>query len=173
VNEEDMLVLGKAAIPECNMMPNLGAILLFYLDRQVVQTCGPIICGGVATVLANALNVALGNLHPLAGKRLLGFHTLRSCHMVSMVNGRYIVHIPVAERTYPAPVPHYLFSIEDGRLHYDAQVEKTTPRNKMMKRKYRNMMMKWIKKKNARNKKSSPATTRAMTYLKLEVTFTT
>jgi hypothetical protein len=41
LNEEDMLVLSKVVIPECNMMPNLGAILLFYLDRQVVQTCDP------------------------------------------------------------------------------------------------------------------------------------
>jgi hypothetical protein len=31
VNKEDMLVLAKAAIPKCIMMPNLGAILLFYL----------------------------------------------------------------------------------------------------------------------------------------------
>jgi hypothetical protein len=38
VNEEDMLVLAKPAILECNMMPNLGAILLFYLDRQAIQT---------------------------------------------------------------------------------------------------------------------------------------
>jgi hypothetical protein len=109
------------------MTPNLGAILLLYLDRQAVQTREPIICGVVATVLANALNVTLGNLHPLAGERLLGFHTLRSCHMVSRVNGRYIVHIPGAERTYPAPVPHYLFSIKDRHLHYDVQVEQDRP----------------------------------------------
>jgi hypothetical protein len=72
VNEEDMVVLAKAAILECNMMPNLGAILLFYLDRQAVQTHGSIVFGGVATVLANALNVPLGNLRPLAGEHLLG-----------------------------------------------------------------------------------------------------
>jgi hypothetical protein len=55
--------------------------------------------------------------------------------MVSRVNGRYIV------------VPHYLFSIEDGHLHYDAQVEQDHPRNNMRKRKYRNSMMKSNKKK--------------------------
>jgi hypothetical protein len=142
VNEEDMLVLAKAAIPECNMMPNFGTILLFYLDRQALQTRGPIVCGGVAIVLANALNVPLGNLRPLAGEHLLGFHTLRSCHMVSRVNGRYVVHILRAEHTYPAPVPHYLFSIKDGRLNYGAQVEQDHPRNKMMKKKHRSMMMK-------------------------------
>jgi hypothetical protein len=51
--------------------------------------------------------------------------------MVSRVNGRYIVHIPRAERTYPAPVPHYIFSIEDGRLHYDAQVEQDHPQEQV------------------------------------------
>jgi hypothetical protein len=127
VNKEDMLVLAKAAIPECNMMPNLGAILLFYLDCQAVQTHGPIVCGKVATVLANALNIPLGNIFPLADAHLLGFRTLRCCHMVSKVNGRYVVHIPRAEHTYPTPVPHYLFSIEDGWLHYDAQVEQDHP----------------------------------------------
>jgi hypothetical protein len=81
----------------------------------------------VATILANALNVPLGNLRPLTCERLLGLRTLRSCHMVSRVNGRYIVHIPIAEHTYPAPIPHYLFTIEDGRLHYDAQVEQDHP----------------------------------------------
>jgi hypothetical protein len=84
-------------------------------------------CGGVATVLANALNVPLGNLCPLAGEHLLGFRTLRSCHMVSKVNDRYVVHIPRVERTYTAIVPDYLFSIEDGGLHYDAQVEQDRP----------------------------------------------
>jgi hypothetical protein len=102
VNEEDMLVLAKAAIPECKMPLNLGAILLFYLDRQAIQTHGSIVCGGVGTVLANALNVTLGNLGPYAGDHLLGFCTLRSCHMVSRVNGQHVVHIPRAEHTYPA-----------------------------------------------------------------------
>jgi hypothetical protein len=88
---------------------------------------GPIVCGGVATVLANALNVPLANLCPLAGEHLLGFRTLRSCHMVSKVNGRYVVQIPGAERTHPGPIPHYLFSIKDGRLHYDVQVEQDHP----------------------------------------------
>jgi hypothetical protein len=82
-----MLVLAKAAIPECNMTPNLGTILLFYLDRQAVQTRGTIVCGGVAIVLINSLNVPLGNLCPWEGEHLLRFRTLRSCHMVSRVNG--------------------------------------------------------------------------------------
>jgi hypothetical protein len=41
VKKEDKLVLTKAAILECNMTPNLGAILLFHFDRQAVQTRGP------------------------------------------------------------------------------------------------------------------------------------
>jgi hypothetical protein len=32
VNEEDMMVLAKAAIQDCNLTLNLGAILLFYLE---------------------------------------------------------------------------------------------------------------------------------------------
>jgi hypothetical protein len=77
-------------------------------------------------VLANALDVPLGNLHPLAVEHLLGFRTLRAFHMVSQINGQFIVHIPGVERTYPA-LPHYLFSIEDGRLHYDARVKHNNP----------------------------------------------
>jgi hypothetical protein len=120
VNEEDMMVLAKAANPGCNMTLNLGAMLLFYLYHQVVQTRRPIVCGGVATVLANTLQIPIGNLQPLASERCLGFLTLRSCHMITKSNGRFVVHIPGAGRTYPAPLPHYLFSIEDRPLHYDA-----------------------------------------------------
>ena len=40
VNEEEMIILAKAAIPTCNVTPNLGAFLLFHLDRQAVQTRG-------------------------------------------------------------------------------------------------------------------------------------
>jgi hypothetical protein len=52
VNEEDKIILAKAAIPNCNMTPNLGAMLLFHLDRRAHQTCGDITCEGVATVIA-------------------------------------------------------------------------------------------------------------------------
>jgi hypothetical protein len=108
VNEEDIMVLAKVAI------------LLFYLDHQAIQTHGPIVCGGIATVLTNALQIPLGNLQPLIGERRLGFCTLNACQMITKHNGCFIVHIPGAGRTYPAPIPNNLFSIEDGCLHYDA-----------------------------------------------------
>jgi hypothetical protein len=107
-----MMVLTKTAILGCNITPNFGAILLFYLDHQAVQTRGLIIFGGVATVLTNALQIQIGNLQPLAGERRIGFRTLRACHMITKSNGRFIVHIPGAGRTYVAPIPHYIFLVE-------------------------------------------------------------
>ena len=47
--------------------------------------------------------------------------------MVSRINGIICVHLPGAEHAYLVHVPYYLFSIEDGRLHYDAQVEHDHP----------------------------------------------
>ena len=57
VNEEDMAVLAKAVVPNCNVTPNLGAILVLYLEHQALQGRGPIACGGVITVLANSLHI--------------------------------------------------------------------------------------------------------------------
>jgi hypothetical protein len=37
VNGDDMIILAKVVIPNCNMMPNLGTILLFHLERQAHQ----------------------------------------------------------------------------------------------------------------------------------------
>ena len=34
VNEDDKLILAKAAIPNCNVMPNLETILIFHLECQ-------------------------------------------------------------------------------------------------------------------------------------------
>jgi hypothetical protein len=73
VNEEDIIILDKVAIPNCNMTPNLGVMLLLYLDHQDHQTRAPIICRGVITILTNALQVDIGNLHPLEGERWVGF----------------------------------------------------------------------------------------------------
>jgi hypothetical protein len=49
VNEEDMMVIAKAVIPNCNLTLNLGAIILFHLEYKSHQTRGPICCGGVIT----------------------------------------------------------------------------------------------------------------------------
>ena len=46
VNEEEMIILARA---------DLGAFLLFHLDRQAVQTRGAITCGGIITLLAERL----------------------------------------------------------------------------------------------------------------------
>ena len=54
-NEEEMIILAKAAIPTCNVTPNLGAFLLFHLDRQAVQTRCAITCGGIITLLVERL----------------------------------------------------------------------------------------------------------------------
>jgi hypothetical protein len=56
------MVLARAAIPTYNVTQNLGAILLFYLKHQSLQIRGPIACGGVIIVLANALRLDIGNL---------------------------------------------------------------------------------------------------------------
>ena len=131
VNEEHMLVLAKAALPDCNMTPHIGAILVLYLKHQALQTQGAITCGGVITVLAKALHADIGNLMPLMGERHVGFSTLNACGMVSKRSGRYFVRIPGAGRLYPAPLPTNLFSLENGVLHYDAQVEQHQPNVKV------------------------------------------
>ena len=77
-----MIILAKAAFPNINMTPNLGAMLLLYLDRQAHQSRGPITCGGVITVLANALVINLDNLAGLSGERRVGLATLRATGMV-------------------------------------------------------------------------------------------
>ena len=77
LNEEDKIILAKAAIYDCNVTPNLGAMLLFNLERQAHQICGDITYGGVATVLATSLGLDIGKLQPLDGERRVSFHTLR------------------------------------------------------------------------------------------------
>ena len=62
VNEEEMIILAKAAIPTCNVTHNLGAFLLFHLDRQAVQIRGAITCGGIITLLAERLLIDLNEL---------------------------------------------------------------------------------------------------------------
>ena len=68
LNDEDIVVLAKAAIPNNNLSLNLGAVLVRYLDFQSFRGQGPITCGGVITVLAIALGLNFGNLQPLRGE---------------------------------------------------------------------------------------------------------
>ena len=62
VNEDEMLILAKAAHVDTDTTPNLGTMLLFHLTRQAHQHRGPITCGGVITVLARALG-QIGRAH--------------------------------------------------------------------------------------------------------------
>jgi hypothetical protein len=68
-SEEDMMVLAKAMFPECNLRPNLGAILVLYLHHKALEARGPICGGGVITVLARRLNIDVSNLRALEGPR--------------------------------------------------------------------------------------------------------
>ena len=121
------MLLAKAALPDCNITLNLGAILVLYLRHQALQAQGIIACGGVITVLANALRINLGNLMSLLGERRVGFSTLRACGMIKKRTGRYFVQIPRAERLYLTHLPNNLFSLENGVLHYNVQVEQHQP----------------------------------------------
>jgi hypothetical protein len=55
VNEEDKIMLTKAAFPNYDMTPNLGAMLLFKLDHQDHPLRGDITCRGIAPFLAPSL----------------------------------------------------------------------------------------------------------------------
>ena len=65
LNDEDIVILTKATIPNNNLSLNLGAVLVRYLDFQSFRGQGPITCGGVITVLAIAMGLDIGNLLPL------------------------------------------------------------------------------------------------------------
>ena len=65
VNEDEMLILAKAAQLDTDITPNLGTMLLFHLTRQAHQSRGPITCGGFITVPANSLGLDLSNLAQL------------------------------------------------------------------------------------------------------------
>jgi hypothetical protein len=123
VNEEDMMILAKVVFPESNIRPNLGAILIFYLHHQAREARVPICGGGVITVLARRLHINVSNLRALEGPRHLGFTTLNACGMVRKIDGRFYFNIPGDDHLIAAPLPNGLFSTEDGRLHYNAQVE--------------------------------------------------
>ena len=62
LNDEDILVLAKAAIPNNNVSLNLGDVLVRYLEFQSNVSQGPLTCGGVITVLATAMGF---RAHPL------------------------------------------------------------------------------------------------------------
>jgi hypothetical protein len=95
LNEEEMFVLACAMIPDSNMTPNLGAMLLLHLHRQAHQTRGNITCEGVIAVLANRPGINLGNPHPLNGNRRVSLSVLRSVGMIVTKNGRIYIILKV------------------------------------------------------------------------------
>lgn len=122
LNEEDMIILAKAASPNSNMTLNLGAMLLLYLSHQAHQARGNITCGGVITILTKGLNINLGNLRPLNGNRHVSLSILRSAGMIITRNGRIFIRIRRVRHLLLTPMPN-MFSIEDGILHYNAHGE--------------------------------------------------
>jgi hypothetical protein len=127
VKEEDMMILAEVVILEYNLTLNLGDLLLFYSAHHSFQSRGPICRGGVITVLARALHINIGNLQPLVGVHRLGFTTPNSRGMVRRTQGIYFLNIPGDDHLIATPLSQGLFSIEDGHLHYDAQVEANLP----------------------------------------------
>ena len=121
------MILAKVVFPDSNIRPNLGALLIIYLNHQALEARGPICGGGVITILARGLNINVSNLRALEGPRRLGFTTLNACGMVRKIDGRFYFNIPGVDHLIPAPLPNGLFSLEDRRLHYDAQVEANLP----------------------------------------------
>ena len=47
LNDEDILILTKAAIPNNDLSLNVGAVLARYLEFQSNVSQGPLTCGGV------------------------------------------------------------------------------------------------------------------------------
>jgi hypothetical protein len=123
LNEEDMMILPKAMFPDSNIRPNLGVLLILYLNHQALEARGPICGGGIITILARGLNINVSNLPSLEGARRLGFTTLSACGIVRKIDGRYYFNILGVGHLTPTPLPNGLFSLEDRSLHYDAQVE--------------------------------------------------
>ena len=117
LNEENMLVLGKAANLDVGYSPNLGAILLFHHAHQSNCSQGDIMCGGVITMLANSLGLDYTNLRPIAGNTLVNIIVVSSAAMVVVRRRHYCIRIPRVEYLLPTPMPNR-FSIENKILHY-------------------------------------------------------
>ena len=76
--------------------------------------------------------IDLGDLKPTLGERRVGFSNLKACGMLTRRGGVYYLNIVGAGRLYPAPLPNGLFSIKEGCLLYDLQVEKHQPEEKIL-----------------------------------------
>jgi hypothetical protein len=119
VNDENMLVLEKAANLDVGYLPNLGAILLLHLAHRANHAQGDIVCGGVITMLANSLGLNYNHLCPIVGNTL-NIRVLTSAGMVVVRNGCHCIRIPGVACLLPTPMPNRFF-IKHGQLHYVAQ----------------------------------------------------
>jgi hypothetical protein len=109
-----MIILTKNAIPNSNVTPNLGFMLLFNMDDKTHKIRADISCEGITTVVATVLGLNICKLQPLDGERCISFHILRVVVMVLNKQGIYVVHIPGVGIFFLAPFPNNLFYIEDG-----------------------------------------------------------
>ena len=120
MNDENMLVLGKAANLDVDYSPTLGTILLLHLAHQANHAQGDIVCGGVITMLANSLGLNYNHLRPIVGNTLVNIRVLTSAGMVVVSRGRHCIKIPGVAYLLPTHMPNR-FSIEHGQLHYVPQ----------------------------------------------------
>jgi hypothetical protein len=120
VNEENMLILEKAANLDVSYSPNLGVILLFHRAYQSNFAQADIVCGGVITMLATSLGLNFNHLRPIVGNTLVNMSVLTSATMVVVHQGRHCIQIPGVEHLLPTPMPNN-FSIENKILHYVPQ----------------------------------------------------
>jgi hypothetical protein len=52
-----MMILAQVVFPDNNIHPNLGALLIIFLNHQTHKALGTICGGGVITILARVLNI--------------------------------------------------------------------------------------------------------------------
>jgi hypothetical protein len=105
------------------MWDSLGiTIYPMLILHQECQTHESITCGGVITVLANALVINLGNLQPLNVNKRVSLSVVRSASMITTRDGRTFIHILEFGHLMPTSMPH-VCSIEDNLFHYDVQGE--------------------------------------------------
>ena len=117
VNDENMLVLGKAANLDVGYSPNLGAILLLHLAHQANHAQGDIVCGGVITMWGNSHGLNYNHLCPIISNNVVNIRVLTSAGMVVVSCGLHCIKILGVAYLLPTPMPKR-FSIEHGKLHY-------------------------------------------------------
>ena len=86
MNDENMLVLGKATNLDGGYSPSLGAMLFLHLAHQANHAQGDIVCGGVITMLANSLGLDYNHLRPIVSNSLVNIYVLTSAGKLVLKN---------------------------------------------------------------------------------------